>query len=1601
MCFLVVGNMLSKEIAGIALVFGILVSCYVGMVEIVNIFASPNVLQEFNVKSLRHPDSDDVFVMGDSLVGQAFSDLADAYQLEVYHGSVLILKKEGSFSHSKAEIVISLFSPTFSVGKDYLLVFYVQAYNKPILGASFSDHESYAFETVNVGTKLNLTVEYNESWRSLSLCANLTDVEGYPIANETVLFSVQYCGRQRATNGWTPIGSAVSNMSGLAFFNSVFNVRGGTYHVKAFHAEDASFGEAECVKPVNVSSAESFGVDERLGFGFLSESGSVTIEVSSSEPYAKLPLNATATYESSTSLQGDFKVMIFWWHGLGRDFCVGVVGLMLVSSPSPYVYEALLTWTPDVIGYDSFIGGVLACDSGQDIDIAIENGEGVVAFGLVRLDIQRCPLNLVYSYPESAYGNSLPVTVGVSMPRTYEESRTDFCVMRTLAPMINYCGLEYMLDEPVGNHTVRFLVNGTLVAVNHTDNEGLVAFSMNLNSSSSGAIWNLTSVVDTGVFEGKSVKRVLNMSKVTVHDVPSATGSIFALNYTIKELSENGSLYAGLNTTLTAKTELFNHSVSNCPVSILTAKSMQVALDTHNVTVPWDVSYLRILKTYETLEAGQRVRVSFHGSVSYYPDSQGCVWIPSGANGKSVIFYEEPLIGDVNMDGKVDGKDIAIVVKAYNSRPGDPNWDPGADLNGDLKVDGKDLGIVSKHINDTNTINVDVEFLFVLFAKDTFTDGFGSISEIWNTGSITGGLNKCMVQVKLPPSFNVTGTFYSGTTSIDACVNIIRYFDLVPRPVNMTVDLIGQFNVTTVQAEADAYVYQSYPNNNYGSDTALWAGWWGGAEFRTYIRFDLSTIPEDAHIVSARLNLYRISGNDFFEPYEIYQVTSPWEELSINWNNQPSLMPDPFSVFDFSSSSWSFVDVTAGVRMCHNSSACNYGFVLKRQSTPSYDKWMLFCSRESSLRPPMLEVSYVSPSPKFVINVLDAISQEPLSKMSLEYSCNNWVGETETNSSGVTVLDWRPTGNTEYLLDVVSPSNATFRMCEVREYFDLRLPTNITSLVGSKREVVANLPYDYGFWLASSSIFDLRGKRMWFFVNGTRVDGDLWEEYILGDTGWNGTIVFPWTAPAEGTYSVRAVFKGDSLYKECESWVTVMAKTVPLAVLFSVSPKEFEPGASMLLNATIMDVSTNAMFTGTSVTVDFFKVDCSGFEQCIGSFSNNTGTVYMHYAYPNDYQAYAFYAKIHPVYVNEKFTQGIASNPVQLTVSKATKLFLRTTRSEDSTEHTVDGWLQWGIQGVRDKTITVKVNDTVYTLATNENGYFKTTLKLEPRDYKPTTYMITATFEGDSPLNATAWTYTLDGQRFAACTTIQYGYKPSCNSTTVTVEPQATQETMSTKTPEQMQKEAEQSGWLRIEPEFSWWFPWFRLHYKLDVNLPQGNPKMDYGWSPLPFGESSNANEPALANIMNDATEGEDPYALAEFFAVLAVPFIIQATAAYIAGRSILGIVVATLLYGAFLGVYTAVTYARAAGNPKAFLMAFMGAGFVEMTSLFLIGGEGAVNLIRLLTTGGRLVLQKIHHPLQALHALKLGFFAITNAIFALMDFAVMAFYLSMYLRSI
>lgn len=53
--------------------------------------------------------------------------------------------------------------------------------------------------------------------------------------------------------------------------------------------------------------------------------------------------------------------------------------------------------------------------------------------------------------------------------------------------------------------------------------------------------------------------------------------------------------------------------------------------------------------------------------------------------------------GDLNGDFKVSLSDLSLLAKAYNTKPGDPNWNPNSDINGDSVVSLSDLSILAKH----------------------------------------------------------------------------------------------------------------------------------------------------------------------------------------------------------------------------------------------------------------------------------------------------------------------------------------------------------------------------------------------------------------------------------------------------------------------------------------------------------------------------------------------------------------------------------------------------------------------------------------------------------------------------------------------------------------------------------------------------------------------------------------------------------------------------------------------------------------------------------------------------------------------------------------
>ena len=146
----------------------------------------------------------------------------------------------------------------------------------------------------------------------------------------------------------------------------------------------------------------------------------------------------------------------------------------------------------------------------------------------------------------------------------------------------------------------------------------------------------------------------------------------------------------------------------------------------------------------------------------------------------------------------------------------------------------------------------------------------------------------------------------------------------------------------------DAYIVMGEPDFNGGST------WWlsAGANdvyspCRTYLQFDLSTIPATAVVTDANLGLY----NYYYElsrpvaaSIGAYDVTSNWDEGAITWSNQPTTAATPETTttvpvdatYDFIC--WSIDKLVQG---WIDGSIPNYGIMLKDtdESTPESIKW--------------------------------------------------------------------------------------------------------------------------------------------------------------------------------------------------------------------------------------------------------------------------------------------------------------------------------------------------------------------------------------------------------------------------------------------------------------------------------------------------------------------------------------------------------------------------------------------------------------------------------------------------------------------------------------
>lgn len=187
---------------------------------------------------------------------------------------------------------------------------------------------------------------------------------------------------------------------------------------------------------------------------------------------------------------------------------------------------------------------------------------------------------------------------------------------------------------------------------------------------------------------------------------------------------------------------------------------------------------------------------------------------------------------------------------------------------------------------------------------------------------------------------------------------------------------IGTTAASVFYPSHDAPVQQGAPNTTAPDNFYLGAGYYSdfpqGANglVRSYIRFNLSSLPANSTISSATLQLYQAGGSDFpgqTRTVTFYRVTADWNETSITWNNRPGYAEAIGSVTTtYNFQGWLSLDLTNLVKGWVGGSQPNYGLVaIGPESIQGV--YRVFASGETD-HSPELHINYLPAPPP----VLDA-----------------------------------------------------------------------------------------------------------------------------------------------------------------------------------------------------------------------------------------------------------------------------------------------------------------------------------------------------------------------------------------------------------------------------------------------------------------------------------------------------------------------------------------------------------------------------------------------------------------------------------------------------
>jgi hypothetical protein len=254
-------------------------------------------------------------------------------------------------------------------------------------------------------------------------------------------------------------------------------------------------------------------------------------------------------------------------------------------------------------------------------------------------------------------------------------------------------------------------------------------------------------------------------------------------------------------------------------------------------------------------------------------------------------------------------------------------------------------------------------------ADNTTIDEGDNVTLSWSvTDASTVTINPGGMMVALSGSTSVSPTETTtytlnainsaGSSSATVTIKILKREILIPNEIQ----------------SKDTFVSNDIPSTNFDGAPYLAAGtlWGSGTIERTYLQFDVSTIPNNAVITEAKVGLFfkdpmsYVSIPIYVEvPLAVYEVEEYWDEASLNWDNQPAAnsVYEDVQTLAGDTNKYIYWDITNLVQGWVSGMKSNYGIRLADEDEMTLDDGKHFGSSSAPVgtERPKLMISYYIP----------------------------------------------------------------------------------------------------------------------------------------------------------------------------------------------------------------------------------------------------------------------------------------------------------------------------------------------------------------------------------------------------------------------------------------------------------------------------------------------------------------------------------------------------------------------------------------------------------------------------------------------------------------